>query len=152
MTEGRRLSDFSRAVRQSTIKRLRTVPEGFELWCPVDGAMSFADLAVHIAEADRWLFRKLQNHDLSPMVGQAGQVQVKTRAEFDSLIDQLDELGKERAELLERMEESQLRKELLDERFEGNVTVWWLIIRGNLDHEAHHRGQIATYLRLVPEA
>jgi uncharacterized damage-inducible protein DinB len=114
--------------------------------------MSFADLANHIAEADRWLFRKLQNHSLRPMSGKAGQIGVETRTDFEELLSRLDVLGKERAGLLERMDETLLSQKLVDERFEGEVTVWWIIARGNLDHEAHHRGQIAAYLRLVPEA
>ena len=27
--------------------------------------------------------------------------------------------------------------------------MWWIIVRGNLDHETHHRGQIAAYLRML---
>jgi hypothetical protein len=60
MPEGARLAAWSRAVRGSTLKRLRRVPEGFETWSPVPGAMSFAELAHHLAEADRRLFRKLE--------------------------------------------------------------------------------------------
>jgi uncharacterized damage-inducible protein DinB len=37
----------------------------------------------------------------------------------------------------------------VDDRFGGEVTLWWTIVRGNLEHEAHHRGQIAVYLRIV---
>ena len=28
------------------------------------------------------------------------------------------------------------------------VSVWWIIVRGNLDHEIHHRGQL-SYLRAI---
>jgi uncharacterized damage-inducible protein DinB len=27
------------------------------------------------------------------------------------------------------------------------VTIWWIIVRGNLDHETHHRGQLSVYLK-----
>ena len=36
-----------------------------------------------------------------------------------------------------------------DPRFGESVSVWWIIVRGNLDHEIHHRGQIAAYLRAL---
>ena len=29
--------------------------------------------------------------------------------------------------------------------------VWWLILRANLDHEIHHRGALAVYLRVLKE-
>ena len=29
------------------------------------------------------------------------------------------------------------------------VSVWWIIVRGNLDHEIHHRGQLSSYLRAI---
>ena len=41
--------------------------------------------------------------------------------------------------------------EIPDERFGGNVSVWWILLRGNLDHEIHTRGQIALYLTLHNE-
>ena len=28
---------------------------------------------------------------------------------------------------------------------------WWLILRANLDHEIHHRGALAVYLRVLNE-
>jgi uncharacterized damage-inducible protein DinB len=36
----------------------------------------------------------------------------------------------------------------VDSRF-GEVTVWWVIVRGNLDHEIHHRGFIGAYLKML---
>ena len=31
------------------------------------------------------------------------------------------------------------------------VSVWWIIVRGNLDldHEIHHRGQLSSYPRAI---
>ena len=46
------LATFSNSVRNSTMKRLRRVPEGAENWAPFEGGMSFADLAYHIIECD----------------------------------------------------------------------------------------------------
>ena len=50
MSEGRRLAEFSRAVRESTLKRLRLVPDGFENWRISPQAMSFADVAKHLID------------------------------------------------------------------------------------------------------
>ncbi|MEE8139242.1 MAG: DinB family protein [Thermoanaerobaculia bacterium] len=53
------------------------------------------------------------------------------------------------AEMIAEMTDRELEKRLPDQRFGGEVSVWWVIVWGNLDHETHHRGQIATYLRAL---
>lgn len=74
MHEARRLSRWSLAVRGgATIKRLRLVPAGRECWAPVPAAMTFADAAHNLVEADLWLLRTLRRPDLPPIVGSAGE-------------------------------------------------------------------------------
>jgi uncharacterized damage-inducible protein DinB len=150
--EGQRLAELSEAVRESTLKRLRVVPEGLENWRPVPSAMSFADLAHHIAEADRWLFRKLEKPELPPMQGEVGAGAVADRAQFLALVEELVTLGRQRTALLRGLDAAALERRLPDARFGGEVSVWWIVVRGNLDHEAHHRGQLAIYLRQVAVA
>jgi uncharacterized damage-inducible protein DinB len=149
MSEGKKLAQLSRAVRDSTLKRIRVVPAGSENWRPSPGAMSFADLIQHLIDADRWLFEKLRRRDLGPMVGRAGCFDSVDRDRYRTLIEALKQEGVRREELLEAMTDADLSELIHDERFGDQVSVWWVIVRGNLDHEAHHRGQIATYLRIV---
>lgn len=149
MSEGKRLAQLSRAVRDSTLKRLRVVPAGSENWRPSPGAMSFADLIQHLIDADRWLFEKLRRKDLRPMVGTVGCFDSVDRDRYQTLIEALKQEGVRREELLEGMTDADLSELVHDERFGNQVSVWWIIVRGNLDHEAHHRGQIATYLRII---
>jgi uncharacterized damage-inducible protein DinB len=147
-TEGQRLAEFSRAVRQSTLKRLLQIPHGKENWHPPSGGMNFAEIAHHIVEADSWLFRKLEDPTLLKMAEKAGEVAAVTPEEFQELVIKLRQSGEQRAELLSTLTDSALDSPIFDDRF-GDVTVWWVIVRGNLDHEAHHRGQLAVYLRLI---
>jgi uncharacterized damage-inducible protein DinB len=148
-TEASRLAEFARAVRESTLKRLRRVPPGSENWRIHGQAMSFADLARHIAEADRWLLEKLGDPSLPAMTGRAHLVEIAGRREYQALLEELEETGRQRAALLESMTADRLSQKLPDERFGGAVSTWWVIVRGNLDHEIHHRGQIAAFLRIV---
>ena len=148
-SESLRLAQLSIAVRESTIKRLLQVPDGFEGWRPTEASLSFADIAQHLIDADNWLFQKLQTPDLSPLQGQAGLVDVPNRAVFDGLIDKLREIGERRKIFIESLTEDDLSRRIFDSRFGGEVEVWWIIVRGNLDHETHHRGQVAAYLRMV---
>jgi uncharacterized damage-inducible protein DinB len=147
--EGDRLAEFSLAVRQSSLKRLILVPEGLENWRAKPDAMSFADLARHLIDADEWLFKKLEVRTLEPMVGRAGLVHIQRREQFRRLLEELEQAGGRRADMLRRLTEAQLDELVFDRRFGKEVTIWWVIVRGNLDHEIHHRGQIAAYLPLA---
>jgi uncharacterized damage-inducible protein DinB len=148
-TESENLAAFSRAVRDSSLKRLRLVPEDRENWRATPEAMSFADQARHLIDADEWLFRKLEDRTLEPMLGQAGDAGEVTRARYLDLLARLEQTGRQRSDLIAGMSPDQLAEPIFDRRFGGEVTVWWVIVRGNLDHEVHHRGQIAAYLRVA---
>ncbi len=148
-SESLRLAQLSVAVRESTIKRLLQVPEGFESWRPTEASLYFADIAQHLIDADNWLFHKLQTPELPSLQGQAGLVDVPNRAVFDGLVEKLREIGERRKIFIESLTEDDLSRRIFDSRFGGEVEVWWIIARGNLDHETHHRGQVAAYLRIV---
>jgi hypothetical protein len=81
-SEGERLAEFSRAVRESTLKRLLQVPLGRENWSPTSAVMTFADIAHHIGEADRWLFQKLDDPRLLKMVGKTEEAAHVSSEEF----------------------------------------------------------------------
>ncbi len=147
--ESQRLAAFARAVRESTLERLRQVPIGQENWRFAPGAMSFAELAQHLVDTDEWLFKKMEVKTLDPIVGYAGVVEITDRAEYLALLDALIRTGAQRCALLESLTEDQLDEKIFDARFGGQVSLWWIIVRGNLDHEIHHRGQLATYLRAM---
>jgi uncharacterized damage-inducible protein DinB len=110
--------------------------------------MSFADIARHLIDADEWLFKMLELKNLKPIKGRARQIEIGNRTEYTGLLDQLAEIGEKRADSIGKIDSVQLSELIYDERFGQEVMVWWIIVRGNLDHEIHHRGQIATYLRL----
>lgn len=146
-TEPARLAELARAVRESTLKRLERVPEGAEGWRPHPGAMSFADHAQHLLDCDAYLRRVVEEGPAPPEEGGAGLA----RAGFDALVRGLRESGDARARWIEAMEAAALARRIRDGRF-GETTVWWVIARGCLDHETHHRGQIALCLRLLGAA
>ncbi len=131
------------------MKRLRRVPPGQENWRIAPGAMSVADLAQHLVDTDEWLFKKIEVKTLDPIVGYTGAVEITDRADYLALLDALIRTGAQRCALLESLTEDQLDEKIFDARFGGEVSLWWIIVRGNLDHEIHHRGQLAAYLRAM---
>ena len=52
------LIDFCKAVRDSTLKRLKVVPEGYENWRISKNSLSFAEIAKHLIESDDWTIKK----------------------------------------------------------------------------------------------
>ncbi|MFH2057165.1 MAG: DinB family protein, partial [bacterium] len=112
-------------------------------------AMSFADLAQHLLDADSWMARKLEDHSLASITGSAGSASPESRADYERMLNVLEQSGRQRSELIAALSAAQLRQKIPDDRFGGTVSVWWVIVRGNLDHEIHHRGQIAAWLPLA---
>ena len=145
------LSSFSHAVRESTLKRLRQIPPGKENWRLSPNAMSIAEQAKHLIDADNWLFAKLENPGLKSMLGEAYSFTCESREKYEEFLDELVDSGKTRDALLSSITEAALQEKIYDDRFNGEVSVWWLIMRGNIDHEIHHRGQLAACIRFLTD-
>ncbi len=147
--ESTRLEEFSIAVRGSSLKRLRKVTESFFNWRPRPDAMSFADIAFHLIEADKWLFEKLTKPDIEPFKASAGSITISFPEEYFDLLSDLERTGRKRAALISSLSRLRFDELMYDARYDKEVSVWWIIVRGNLDHETHHRGQLATYLGIA---
>lgn len=144
-----RLAEFSEAVRESTLKRLLLVPDGSENLRACDKSMSFADIAKHLIDADRWLSTKLENPEIEPLAGIDRPVEIEERSQYLQLLEELKETGRLRRDLIKNLTDERLDESIPDARFGGEVSLWWVIVRGSLDHEAHHRGQISTLLQIA---
>ena len=143
------LIKFSIAVRESTLKRLYKVPEGYENWKFVENSLTIAEIAKHLIDCDSWLFEKISNESLKSTVPETNSYRVNYRTEFETLCDELKNTQRKREQLIKNMIAKDFSRKIFDDRFDDKVTIWWIIVRGNLDHEIHHRGQIALYLKLL---
>ena len=90
----------------------------------------------------------LETRDCRRITGDSSRVEIKSRDEYLRLIDELKQTQKTRRTVLENMSDEGFDVMMYDERF-GDVSAWWVVVRGNLDHEIHHRGQIVAYLKLA---
>jgi uncharacterized damage-inducible protein DinB len=152
-TQQQNLAAFSLAVRGSSLKRFRVVPDGMDNWRVTPESMSIADLAQHLIHADDWLFRKFADPSVPIIAGNPGEVTIARRNEYESLLSKLIETGKMRAELLTNLTDDELSKRIPDDHYGGgkDSSIWWILVRANLDHEIHHRGALAVYLRVLKE-
>ena len=112
-------------------------------------AMSSADIAYHLIETDEWLFKKIELKNLKSILGNSGTIEIKSRNDYLKLIEELINSGEKRAEIIQSLSDKGLEEKIYDDRFGQEVSVWWIIVRGNLDHEIHHRGQLSSYLRAI---
>ncbi len=150
-TDAGRLAEFSLAVRSSSLKRLRRVPEGNENRRGRKGLLSFADIAQHLIDCDEWLFRKLADDELAPITEASHRVVIEDRDQYAAMLDRLEALGQERADRIRGLTPERFESEVFDPRFGGTTSLWWVIVRGNLDHEIHHRGQVAALMAWMRE-
>jgi uncharacterized damage-inducible protein DinB len=140
-----RTEDFIRYwdnVRSRTIKVAELVPPDRIEWAPVDGAMTFGDLIRHLAVVERWMF-------VENVFGRPSRYHSHGRELADGLDAVLALLRELHADTLREL--STLTDEDLDRRATtpgGQPLAVWKWLRGMVEHEAHHRGQIYLMLRL----
>jgi len=111
--------------------------------------MSFAEQALHLIDCDNYLYDRLEGKNTPPVDGMTHRLEIRERSHYESLLAALESSGNQRALILESLTAEDFDRSLVDARFEGEISVWWLIVRGNLDHEIHHRGQVAACLRVA---
>ena len=145
------LTEFCRSVRGSTVKRLELVPEGYENWKVSSGALSFAETAKHIIDLDYWLFEKIKNPNTKSIETETAVIKHCNRKEYNGLIIKLKVVLEKKIDLIKTLGEIKLKVKIFDDAYDSEVSLAWLILRRNIDHEIHHRGQIATYLRVLKD-
>ena len=150
-TELQRIIEFARAVRQSTMKRLELIPPGFENWAISENALTVAEIANHLIEADHWLLQKFSDPSLKSFKAAKGKIHISNHDEYNKLIMELRTWLDKKSNWLAVLTPAQLDEKISDDRFEGLVSRWWVIVRGNLDHEIHHRGQLSSYIRVLQD-
>jgi uncharacterized damage-inducible protein DinB len=145
------LLEFCKAVRDSTLKRLRAVPEGFENWQASKNSLSFAEIVNHLIESDEWTIKKINKPVIQSILPEKGNLENCSRKKFNELISALEESLEKKTKFFRSLGKEKMHSKIYDDRFNDEVSIGWIILRGNLDHEIHHRGHIAVYLRILKD-
>ncbi len=85
------LIEFCKAVRDSTIKRLKIVPKGYENWRISKNSLSFAEIAQHLIDSDDWTINKIKIPTLKSILAEKGSIEDCSREVFYSFISALEE-------------------------------------------------------------
>lgn len=145
------LINFCKAVRESTVKRLKIVPEGYQNWRISKNALSFAEIVQHLIKSDDWTIQKIKDPTMKSILPEKGLLDDCSKEEFYLLISTLEESLERKIKFITTLDEEKMESKIYDDRFNNKVSIEWIILRGNLDHEIHHRGQIAVYLRMLKD-
>jgi len=149
MNELENIIELFITVRESTQKRLALIPEGFEEWRLAEDKMSIADIVQHLIDLDYWTIEKLREPGLKAIDGVVNSVQIKSREDFNKLVEKLNTALKHKIEFFSGLSPQDLKIKIYDDRFDKEASIWWIIMRGNIDHEIHHRGQLSAYLQMI---
>jgi len=145
----RRLAGFSSSIRDSTLKRLKSVPQGKENWKRTDATMSFADIAQHLIDVDQACLSALETGHLGKNLGRSGCRVVKDREEYDQLMGELERLKQVRHDFIVSLDDDKLNRKITCDRIAGIIeqdfgTTLLLL----LDHEIQQRGILIVHLKI----
>ena len=110
--------------------------------------MSPADIAAHLIQIDNVLIDLLATRFKGLDIGVTGQKIVACRDEYEDLVAELEILRRKRSDFIRSLTDADLNITI---RFEaiagkGEMDLGAMLYR-LLDHEIHHRGALAVYLR-----
>lgn len=141
------LGQLSNSARNSTIKRLKRVAEGAENWAIAEGKLSFADLARHILDCDKAILKIFESNSIGKNLGEPGVAGTVDREGFEALLVELKEYKTIRHDFIVGLSDDDLNVLIDADRIRGVEKMpTRLLLVETLDHEIHHRGQIAVYL------
>jgi len=130
-------------IRSRTTRVIECIPrEKFE-WRAADGAFSFADLIRHIAATERWMFGENVQGNQSRYPGHGPDI----ADGYDAVLDYYHRMHAETAEIFGRLSAEDLARRV---GTPGGIALpAWKWLRGMIEHEVHHRGQIYLMLRML---
>lgn len=135
--------DYYRRIRQRTLRVAECIPPEHIEWTYRPGKWTFGDLLRHVAGLERYMFAENVHGRPSCYPGCGREL-------ADGLPEVLAYVNRLHAETLDLL--GQLSNADLQARCHTPagtpITVWkWL--RGMVEHEVHHRGQIYLYLAML---
>jgi uncharacterized damage-inducible protein DinB len=139
------------AVRAKTRNLFPKIPADKMTWAPDPKALTLGQLIRHLRLAEAGMLdvvRKGSWWYLEERIGAVLTSYVGPATDKDAEIKQFEEAHAATLAFLGEAPEEVLQREYRSERLNRAMKGWALIL-GMAEHEAHHRGQMATYLRLL---
>ncbi|HVR43572.1 MAG TPA: DinB family protein [Thermoanaerobaculia bacterium] len=135
--------DYFEKVRGRTLRVAKCIPdEAFET-SPTGRGFSFGDILRHLAGIERYMFAETVTGGPSRYPGHQSTLASGPRATHEYIA----RLHAEAMEIFRSLGAEGMRRPCTTP---GNTTMAaWKWLRSMIEHEAHHRGQIYTYLAIL---
>ena len=133
--------DYFDKVHRRTMKVVRCIPADKVDWSFRQGKFTLGDLARHIATANRYIFAETLQGNPSRYAGCGREL----APSYDEIISLSETLHRESLEIISCLTDLNADCRTPD----GAAIATWKWMRAMVEHEAHHRGQIYTYLALL---
>ena len=141
------------AIRAKTRTLFPKIPADKLTWAPEAKALTLGQIMRHLAQSEAGMLdvvRKGSWWYLDERVGPTLTSYVGPATDKDAEIKRLEDAHTATLAFVKDAPEEVLEREYRYERL-NRAMKGWQVILGMAEHEAHHRGQIATYLRLLGE-
>lgn len=132
------------SVRRRTLNYIRVIPSDRLDWVPKEGEFTCADIIRHIAVTEKMFVRvalegcwKYEGHEL------------EKKQSLDELVALLDANHTEAMEKLKQLSDQDLYEPRYGPKGEGHPLKAWRWLMAMVEHEIHHRSQLAVYLSLM---
>ncbi len=134
--------DYFSSVRRRTLNYAGVIPNDRLNWSPREGEFTCADILRHIAAGEK-MFVGVVTQSKWKYDGHGGD-----QRSLAELLAHLDRTHREAMEALQSLPDSELDQ--TRPALEGNTQVRaWRWLMAMVEHEIHHRGQLAMYLMLM---
>ena len=137
-----RFIDYFEGIRRRTLHFIDAIPADRIDWFPSDGEFSFGDLIRHLAATEDMFVGALVDGKWK----YAGH-KIQEKQERDVAVRLLKSTHQEAMKRLATLSDSALHESRPS--LSGQEVKTWRLLMAMVEHEVHHRSQIAMYLTLV---
>jgi uncharacterized damage-inducible protein DinB len=134
--------DYYEGIRRRTLHFIDTIPADRIDWLPVEGEFTFGDLIRHLAATEAMFVDAVVNGKWK----YAGH-KTDLKQEREVTIASLQATHREAMNKLGTLSDSALIK--TRPSLSGTEVKTWRLLMAMVEHEVHHRSQIAMYLTLI---
>ncbi|MEX2015229.1 MAG: DinB family protein [Candidatus Hydrogenedentales bacterium] len=130
-------------LRQRTLNVARCIPIDKLEWSYRAGKWTFGDILRHLAALERWMWAENVRGNPSRYTGCGPEI----AADYGGTFQFLDTMHAESMAIFSKLTDADLRAKCATPA--GAPLETWKWLRAMAEHEAHHRGQLYTYLGML---
>lgn len=131
------LIEYVARVQERTRDVVSAIPPELVAWRPAPGEFSLAEIAVHMANMRHWNAERATGDSDARYRGHDAH----SYQTLDALLALMDESSRESLELIGGAD---LQREIPSTM--GPIEAWRRVLGGLIEHEIHHRSQLASLL------